>query len=100
MFGKGSSQKSAANASVYTSMRQRWSIASGFRLVILIWAAGGSVAAARPLDSAAKDEQNYRSDCQPKQVHSQQAHGAFQHLFTYMQTASKHVRGLVCPLYI
>ena len=51
-------------------MRHRWSLRLGFRQLLILWAAGSSLAASRPLEAPVTAEQNSRSDCQPEQVSS------------------------------
>jgi len=49
-------------------MEHRWRRRMAFRVLMIAWAAGSSVAAGRPLEAGVIDEQNFRSDCQPQQV--------------------------------
>ncbi len=49
-------------------MKYQWILRLSFRLLIVAWAAGSSVAASRPMEAGVVEEQNSRSDCQPEQV--------------------------------
>lgn len=49
-------------------MRHPWIVRLSFRLFVVAWAAGSSVAASRPMEAGVVEEQNSRSDCQPEQV--------------------------------
>ena len=54
-------------------MRHRWSLRLGFRQLLILWAAGSSLAASRSLEAPVTAEQNSRSDCKAEQVSSSHA---------------------------